>query len=239
MVGVDDGAKDIDEAKEMIRLAKEEGIKEIIVTPHYTLELKRVYETKFEELQKLACREGIILHKGCEYKLQDAVVQKGELITLADSEFVLVEVTQTFLTEYVLNQIYDLKLCGYEIIIAHPERSFKGKDIEKLKKLGEMNVYFQLTAGSFLGMFGKQAQKLSQELLEIGLCHFVASDAHNSKSRSFCFKETRKYLKTIYTEEGNIDLLFENNPKAVFSKNEKVVTKHFKKRNFFERLFKK
>lgn len=49
MVGVDDGVKDIDEVKEMIRFVKEEGIKEIIVILYYILELKCVYEIKFEE----------------------------------------------------------------------------------------------------------------------------------------------------------------------------------------------
>ncbi|ADQ45262.1 Protein-tyrosine-phosphatase [Caldicellulosiruptor kronotskyensis 2002] len=236
MVGVDDGAEDLDEAKKMIKLAKKEGINEIIVTPHYTSRLKVIYDNKFEEIQKIALQEGVMLHRGCEYKLQDALVQKSDLITLGGSDYVLIEITQGFLAEYVLNQVYELKLCGYEVIIAHPERSFEKKDIDKLKKLAEMNVYFQLTAASFIGAFGRQIKKFSEELLERGLCHFIASDAHNKSSRQFYFQEAKKYLKDTYNEHWQIDLLFEQNQKAILNGSGEFTAQRLTRKNFLKRL---
>ncbi|ADQ05493.1 Protein-tyrosine-phosphatase [Caldicellulosiruptor owensensis OL] len=237
MVGVDDGAETLEEAKNMIKLAREEGITGIIVTPHYSAKLKFFYETKFKQLQEMSIEEGVMLYRGCEYKLKDALTQKDDLITLADSDYVLVEITSGILAEYVLNQIYELKLCGYEIIIAHPERSFEKKDIDKLVRLSEMGVYFQLTAGSFAGVFGRRVQKFAAELLEIGLCHFIASDAHDSKVRKFYFNEVKRYFKSNYKEKEPLDVLLTRNGESVLKNSGEIVTFSVSKKNIFERMF--
>jgi len=238
MVDVDDGAETFEEAKNMLKLAQKEGIKEIIVTPHYSAKLKSLYETKFQQLEEIALREGVMLHRGCEYKLKDALAQKDDLITLAGSDYILVEVTSGILAEYVLNQIYALKLCGYEIIIAHPERSFEKKDIDRLVRLSEMGVYFQLTAGSFAGVFGRYVQKFSNEMIEMGLCHFIASDAHDSRIRRFFFNEARKYLKTNYKEKELSEVLLTQNAKKILKNSGQINGYTATRKNIFERIFK-
>lgn len=238
MPGVDDGAKDIDEAKRMLQVAKEEGIEKVIVTPHFNSRLKINYDIKFEELRKIAKQEGVMLYKGCEYKLQDALGQKSDLITLADSDYVLIEIVVDFLAEYVLNQIYQLKLSGYEVIIAHPERSFEKKDIEKLIKLRDMNVYFQLTAASIVGAFGRQVQKFSQKLLEKGLCHFIASDAHDDSGRQFYFSEVKNFLNRSYKEKFLSNLLFGQNQEAIINGQGYIQTISPIKENIFKKILK-
>ena len=43
----------------------------------------------------------------------------------------------------------------------------------------------QLTAGSLTGYFGKKIKKFSEQLIEADLTHFIASDAHNVRNRTF------------------------------------------------------
>lgn len=236
MVGVDDGANSLDEAKRMISGAKKEGINKIIVTPHYSSRLKFEYDLKFAELKQIAQEEGVMIYRGCEYKLQDALVLKNDLITLADSDYILIEITDGILAEYVLNQIYQLKLNGYEVIIAHPERSFEKKDIDKLLKLKEMNVYFQLTAASIVGSFGRKIQKFSKELIEKGICHFIASDAHDSELRQFYFQEAKLYIKSNYNEHSQIDLLFKQNQEVILKGNGEVKECRFSRKRLIKRL---
>lgn len=236
MMGVDDGAQNLNEAKEMIRVAKKEGINQIVVTPHYSKKLEFMYEEKFNEILKIALEEGVVLHKGCEYKLSDALAKKDDLMTLADSDYILVEITTGILAEYVLNQIYELKLCGYEVIIAHPERSFEKKDIEKLKRLAQMNIYFQLTAGSFIGVFGRQVQKFANELLERGLCHFIASDAHDSNARKFYFTDVKRYLRTNFREKELSDVLLAQNGRSILRNSGQIIVIAASKKNIFERM---
>jgi len=41
----------------------------------------------------------------------------------------------------------------------------------------------QLTAGSILGKFGRRAKYWSERMLDDGIIHILASDAHNTSSR--------------------------------------------------------
>jgi len=119
---------------------------------------------------------------------------KDRLITLAGSDFIWWNHVRV-LGDFVYNQVYDLELAGYQVILAHPERSFTPADLTKLRKLGDMGVYFQITAGSIAGKFGKQIQRFAFKLLKEGLCHFVASDAHNPHSRAFFSSEAKVFFK--------------------------------------------
>jgi len=149
--------------------------------------------------------------------LQDVLYSKGKFISLAGSDFVLVEITSGLIGDFVYNQLYDLGLAGYQLVLAHPERSFKAVDIPKLKKLRDMGVYFQVTAGSIAGKFGRQIQQFAFKLLEEGLCHFIASDTHNLRSRAFFFTEARSTLQKKETSPQAINLLFRENASRVLS----------------------
>jgi len=91
--GVDDGPQLPEETEALLNLAKAEDITDIIATSHYSPYLEQVYEEKFEEAASVARSVGINLYSGCEYKLQDALLLKDRLITLAGSDFILVEIT--------------------------------------------------------------------------------------------------------------------------------------------------
>jgi len=213
--GVDDGPQSAEETSALLQLAKAEGVTDIIATPHYSFLLEQVYEEKFQEAAELARSIGINLYSGCEYKLQDALVLKDRLITLAGSDFVLVEITSGVLGDFVYNQLYDLELAGYQIILAHPERSFTPTDLPKLKKLGDMGIYFQITAGSIAGKFGRRIQRFAFRLLEEGLCHFIASDAHNSKSRQFHILQAQIVLEGLGVKQETMETLFLANPSVI------------------------
>ena len=206
--GVDDGPQSPEETEDLLNLAKAESITDIIATAHYSPYLEQVYEEKFEEAASVARSVGINLYSGCEYKLQDALLLKDRLITLAGSDFILVEITSGVLGDFVYNQVYDLELAGYQVILAHPERSFTPADLPKLRKLCDMGVYFQITAGSIAGKFGKQIQRFAFKLLEEGLCHFIASDAHNPHSREFYFHTVLSLFRKLPTYSNNVDEVF-------------------------------
>ena len=215
--GVDDGPQSPEETDALLNLAKVEGITDIIAASHYSPYLEQVYGKKFDEATSMARSVGINLYSGCEYKFQDALLLNDRLITLAGSDFILVEITSGLLGDFVYNQVYDLGLAGYPVILGHPERSFVPADLPKLRKLGDMGVYFQITSGSIAGKFGKQIQGFAFNLLEEGLCHFVASDAHNQRSRAFFFTEARSALQKKELMPQAIDLLFRENTSKVLN----------------------
>ena len=75
-------------------------------------------------------------------------------------------------------------------MVVHPERNrIIQEDPHKLKELVQHGALAQLTAASYTGGFGKQIQKLSKQMIEADLVHFIASDAHNTGNRAFHMKE--------------------------------------------------
>jgi protein-tyrosine phosphatase len=72
----------------------------------------------------------------------------------------------------------------------------------------------QVTAQSFTGRFGREARQSAERLLELGLIHFVASDAHDAGDRPPVLRRAYQRVATRHSQE-RADLLFVQNPAAV------------------------
>src|SRR5699024_4464081 len=119
-----------------------------------------------------------------------ADIDAGKIQTLHNTRYLLVELPFENVPLYTEKLIYDLQMKGIIPIIAHPERN-----AELRAKPGKMydlvlkGALTQVTAGSLLGHFGKEAEAFSHDLIEHNLTHFVASDAHDIDKRPFTLKE--------------------------------------------------
>ena len=92
-----------------------------------------------------------------------------------------------------------------------------------------------------MGRFGKDIQKLSMWMLENKLAHFVSSDAHRTKNRTFILGNTIEVLKQ-HLDEDYISDLVENNARKILNseKIEKVkIPELSAEESFFEKLKKK
>ena len=90
--GVDDGAADLEESLAMLKMQHEDGVRKIIITPHYRRRMfetpaKKVHE-QFLKLQEAAKKEypDMSLYLGCELHsnmdLQD-ILEKRKYVTMA------------------------------------------------------------------------------------------------------------------------------------------------------------
>ena len=107
--------------------------------------------------------------------------------------------------------LFEWQTRGYQIILAHPERLFTKRDLPALKDLADANVYFQLNAGSFQGLYGRSVRRFARRLLKEGLCHIIASDAHSVKNYSGQLPAARKYVTKKAGKEFS-QIFFEDNP---------------------------
>ena len=75
-------------------------------------------------------------------------------------------------------------------VLAHPERcrAFHDDD-ELLGRLVEQGMLAQVTAGSIAGSYGSTVQRCAWRMLEQGLVHVVASDAHDAVRRPPLLRE--------------------------------------------------
>ncbi len=68
----------------------------------------------------------------------------------------------------------------------------------------------QVTCASLIGKYGKDVQRFAIALLENGLAHLVASDAHHLEKRPFYWKQCERMLEKTF-EDWLIDEIYENN----------------------------
>lgn len=129
--GVDDGASDLEESLAMLKMEYRDGVRNIIVTPHYRRRMfetpaKKVHE-QFQKLQEAAKKEypDLSLYLGCELHsnmdLQE-ILEKRKYVTMAGSSYVLLEFSEGDSAQHIRERVYNVLSCGYEPIIAHVER---------------------------------------------------------------------------------------------------------------------
>ncbi|MGL6104440.1 MAG: CpsB/CapC family capsule biosynthesis tyrosine phosphatase, partial [Exiguobacterium acetylicum] len=94
---------------------------------------------------------------------------------------------------------------------AHPE---KNKAIIQnpslLFELISNGAISQVTCASLIGKYGKDVQRFAIALLENGLAHLIASDAHHLEKRPFYWKQCERMLEKTF-EDWLIDEIYENN----------------------------
>jgi protein-tyrosine phosphatase len=73
---------------------------------------------------------------------------------------------------------------GHQILLAHPERcpAFH-REPARLEAFVDAGMLTSLTAGAFVGRFGRDVERFARRLLEQGLVHDIASDGHGATMR--------------------------------------------------------
>jgi protein-tyrosine phosphatase len=111
-------------------------------------------------------------------------LRSGTIPRLGSSRYFLLEPPQDILPPRFGEYLFGLVSAGYVPIITHPERSvWIESQYTIMSSLVRSGVWLQITAGSILGKFGRAARRWSMRLLEDGLVHVIASDAHDVVAR--------------------------------------------------------
>ena len=117
-------------------------------------------------------------------------------------------------TDAILARLLD---GGMVPIVTHPERNRElQRRLDDLARWVGSGCYVQVTAGSYIGTFGKAARRCANELMHRGLTHFVASDAHDVQFRTPSLLEAYGLLADTWGEDL-IRPLFVENPRAVLT----------------------
>ena len=208
--GVDDGASAMEDAVNMARLALNEGITKIIATPHHQngmfFNKKKDILKSVKELNNVLQSENIPLEvlPGQETRIYGSLLddfEKGDILALNHTNYLFVELPSGHVPRYTEQLLFEMQLKGVTPIIVHPERNTEiMKDPEKILKLVKKGALTQLTAGSLTGHFGKRVQKFSIQLIEANCTHFIASDVHNTSTRSFHMRES---ISKVHKEFGS------------------------------------
>ncbi len=209
LMNVDDGPTSEDEVLNLLHQAIDQGITNIMLTPHHHvgpyMTPKDTVMEKLQEIQKLIDENelDIEVHHGQEIRINETIIDdlnRGFNTSLNDSQYILVEMPFTELPPFYETVIDELIENGYTPIIAHPERCAEiAGNHDLLAQLVNKGALAQVTAASVTGDFGEDLQETGFEMIEKGLIHVVASDAHHAEVRPFML---RKAFETIEDELG-------------------------------------
>lgn len=219
--GLDDGARTMDEAVAMLRLAAQCGTTDIVATPHANLDFAfdpETVRTVADQVQATAGPEPRI-HCGCDFHLsfdnvQDAVADPSRY-TINNRRYLLVEFSDLLIFKNT-DEIFDVLMgAGMVPIITHPERNFLLQQrLAELERWVSKGCLLQVTGQSLLGRFGKRARKFAETLCERGLVHVIASDAHDPEDRTPDLSEASEHVRQRYGPAW-AELLFTANPRLI------------------------
>jgi protein-tyrosine phosphatase len=185
---LDDGPETLEGSLALARAAVEDGIELIAATPH----VRDDYPTSADEMERgvASLREalraagvGLELRPGGELALERLdELEQGELRRFGlggSRKYLLVESPYYGWPLDLAARLFRLEANGMTPVLAHPERNAEVQtDPGRLRPLVERGTVVQLTAASVDGRLGRRARETSLRLLELGLAHLLASDAH-------------------------------------------------------------
>lgn len=191
--GIDDGAADSLVSVAMARAMVAQGVTHVACTPHILPGLYHNTGSSIRQatqrLQTLLDQEEVPLRllTGADVHMTPnfvAGLRSGQLLTIADSRYVLVEPPHHTAPPQLEDFFFNILVAGYIPILTHPERlSWVPSRYETIKRLVNSGVWMQITAGSFAGAFGRNALYWAQRMLDEGCVHLIATDAHDAERR--------------------------------------------------------
>ncbi len=226
---VDDGAETAADALAMAKHCLKNGIDVVVATPHCNLLGGRgnFRGREFEEtlgLFRALLRQSHIpltVLPGSELFTHPADVGRlldgKKVMTLNRSRYLLAEFNFHAQGESISRDLGQIAKRGYVPVVAHPERySAVQQDPRLVAQWFSEGYIIQLNKGSLLGRLGKGAHRCSLHLLQNGLAHVIASDAHNMSSRPPGFVSLLPLLRQLCPPDY-IELLLEGNPRRIIS----------------------
>lgn len=226
--GIDDGARDLGDTLAMAEIAADNGVTDMIATPHFNP--PRGYENYadehclrvFTQAQEAITQAGIPLnlYPGMEvYALPQVpeLLRAGRLLTLNHSRYLLIEFDFDGEPDFADDMLEAVAAEGIVPVVAHIERYHFVQEIPEIalewKRLGYV---IQCNKGSFQGKFGRNEQRLAFHLLNRQLVDVIASDTHRPYQRTPNLFEVYDQLAMNYPEHW-LDVLFQENPGRILA----------------------
>ena len=201
--GIDDGAKDMERAIELILSLKEMGYKKLITTPHVSdmflnssATILEGYSSLKAELKKRNIE--IEIEVAAEYYADDnfeKLLSKKDILTFGKEKYLLFELSYFTPPQDLESLVYDIKLAGYRPVLAHPERYvYLHDNIEEYKAIKAMGVLFQINLNSIVNYYSTEVTEAVKELIVNGMVDFIGSDTHH--------RQHTKHLKKSFSNSS-------------------------------------
>jgi len=220
LFGIDDGSQSYEESVQMMHKAYGEGFSTIIATPHFSKGF-REYRCEFVASQcemlsnyakdNIADDFNVLL--GQEIFFNEASlrkIQKGEVISLANSPYILLEFSPSITYPALLRALREVEMSPYQIILAHVERYTCLQDFNKIAELKDRGILMQMNYAALCDKWYQASSIWSKNCLKKGYIDFMGTDMHDIDFRSSKAEEALQWMKRNLTEAYIQKITYEN-----------------------------
>ncbi len=233
--GVDDGPASLEETVRLLELAHREGTRTLVATPHmflppFDLRDPEIVRAAFAEMTEAlggwSARPGfeflreLSLHLGAENNLSAELLQALEtrrVVSINHGLYLLVEISPFLPSSMLASAVERILRAGFVPVLAHADRYPELlRHPARLAQLVEMGLIVQLNASSLEPRAPRAVRSAAVSLLEAGLAHVIASDAHGARRR---VPDQRLALETLSRRfpEGQIAVWMFDNPLRILN----------------------
>lgn len=220
--GIDDGARDLDDAIEMARQAEADGIAAVCATPH----IRHDHAVAIAELpERLFELSAAVAAAGCLTRIlpggEVATDGVGDLddedltaVALGGSDrWILLEPSPGPLDRRVETAVLALRQRGFRTILAHPERHLGPDLAERLTRLIGLGGLVQVTAAA---LTEETTRPGMVALARAGVVHVLGSDAHSSRfGRPVVLSPSLEVLGSVEPTRWHLRWIASTAPQAI------------------------
>lgn len=198
--GVDDGARTMEETRQMLRSAKAAGAAAIVATPHiYEVhDLNRILNA-YEAARKEAEKTGIQLLLGFEVRYRALLAMDAETLVrycVAGTRRLMLEFSNHHLPPGWEDILCGLVQAGITPVIVHPERyEYIQKKPDLLAEMRAYGCESQIDAAPLAYPFWSREGKTAKLILKKGWADYIASDAHRPNHYEDLLRIRKKWYR--------------------------------------------
>lgn len=218
---IDDGSKNVQESLEMLKMLYEQGVDEIIATPHFYADYLSLNEFLAERQRSFESLNLSVdypkIHLGAEVLYFDGIrclKEDIKKLCIDNTNLLLLEMPESVWSERIINELkYISNIYGIKIIIAHIERCMFFQEKGVLEDLIEEGFLMQSNADFFIKL---SSRRKALKFLKKGYISFIGSDCHGINNRppnlNKAFNIMKKSLGSQFTEffDNRIHYLINN-----------------------------
>ena len=189
--GLDDGARDLDDALMLASSMKGWGFERVYCTPHINALYRNTPDSirpAFEQLKEALATHNVDLdiRMSAEYRLVPEtwpeVLEKKWLMPIED-KYILMELPISRRSEMKnispMEEFRKIVSMGLTPILPHPER-YGYLSHDELLEFVDIGVKIQCNYGSLAGLYGHEAEEIAGSLIKEGIVSFFGTDMHNA-----------------------------------------------------------
>ena len=222
--GIDDGAKTTSIGCEMAHESFKQGTEYLVATPHFyfddSISIDEAIINRDNALDKIICysQDNNIqipkIIKGFEVAYDKSLLLMDSLdkFCIDNTNHILLELPYNNWSSTLTEEIYELSISGYNVILAHIERYLAIEGVRVLD-LVDLDVKFQISCS--VPIKGEDRKFLSY-LIKNGRCCVMGTDMHNMDTRPCDISDSFKRFEKKYKNEVE-NLFYNNSHKILFS----------------------